>query len=426
MRIAIIGLGYVGLPLAVELSKHFDVIGFDVDQVRINELKELHDRNNEVSKKELKKCNLAFCNPLCYEFINDISQCDIYIVTVPTPVTHENVPDLGPVKNATKMIAQYLSKGNLVIYESTVYPGVTEDVCVPILEESHLTHLKDFNVGYSPERINPGDKINTLTTTVKIVAGDTLKTLNQVDFIYSKITKTYKAQSIKVAEAAKVIENTQRDINIAFMNELSQIFSRLDIDTNDVIDAAASKWNFQPFRPGLVGGHCISVDPYYLSHKAASHGFIADVILSARRVNDSMSSFLVDQLIKEMTQNRLLGENVNVIIIGCTFKENVPDIRNSKVFKLVKLLRDYGIEPKVYDYLADEKECAKLGVNIINELAEEHDVSAVILAVPHDKYRQMGWKLITEMAPKKGAVVMDLKCSLNTNHQPEDITLWRP
>lgn len=424
MKIVVVGLGYVGLPLAVELSKHFEVEGVDINAQRINQLIKCEDSTHEVSFEDLKKTKITFLHKNLET--TDFIQGDVFIVTVPTPITNSNQPDLSMVMSATEDVGRWLQKGNLVIYESTVYPGVTEELCIGILEKhSNLKHLVDFNVAYSPERINPGDKINTLTTTTKIVSGDTLETLNLVDDLYSKITKTYRASSIKVAEAAKVIENTQRDINIAFMNELSQIFKRLDIDTNDVIDAAASKWNFQAFRPGLVGGHCISVDPYYLSHKAAGHGLITDVILSARRVNDSIPAFIVEQLIKLMSAKRLLTENAQIVIIGCTFKENVPDIRNSKVLKIVELLKEYNIDPVIFDYLADEGSLKCANINVIREI-ENLNPAAIIYAVPHEKYSESGWEMIKTLGLLENGVVMDLKANLNKDESPKSITLWRP
>lgn len=409
-KIVVVGLGYVGAPLAVELAKHFDVTGYDINDERIEALSSFVDVTGEIATGELIATTLEYTDRL--EVTSDPI---VYIITVPTPVTDANVPDLAPVEAATRAVGKVLQPSDLVIYESTVYPGVTEEFCVPILEaESGLDHFEHFNVGYSPERINPGDKVHRLTTTTKIVSGDTLVTLDLVDSIYSKITTTYRAPSIKVAEAAKVIENTQRDVNIALMNELSQIFCRLDIDTNDVIDAAASKWNFQPFRPGLVGGHCISVDPYYLSHRAAQSGLITDVILSAREVNDRMSSFITTELIRLLANERLLGPDLKVTILGCTFKENVPDIRNSKVFAICDLLKTYGITPSVID-----------PVHGTADPAEPAD--AVILAVAHDEFAQAGWDLIDQYGKQdQVVVVMDLKGVLDRDTQPDDIVLWRP
>lgn len=424
MIIAVIGLGYVGGPLAIELAKHFPVIGFDICVERIDELKQRRDRTGELSDTELAATNLTYTDQAA-----DLQKATIFIITVPTPVGEGNVPDLGPVKSATRTVGKLLKADDIVIYESTVYPGVTEEICVPILEqEAGLKWKHHFFVGYSPERINPGDKVHTLTTTTKIVSGDTDKTLNHVDHIYSKITTTYRAPSIKVAEAAKVIENVQRDVNIALMNELSQIFKRLSIDTNDVIDAASSKWNFQAFRPGLVGGHCISVDPYYLSHKAATQGFIADVILSAREVNDSMAAFIVDQLIRMMARNRMLGADPVVTILGCTFKENVPDIRNSKVFQITEQLRAFGILSQVVDHHADAVEVRDAYRVRLENPNDVQPADVVILAVPHAEFLVNGWDTI--LAYGKGEehelIVIDIKGALDRRLQPENVDLWRP
>lgn len=411
-KIVVVGLGYVGAPLAVELAKHFEVVGYDINPERIEGLKNAIDVTEEISVSDLIATTVEYTSEL------EKRDCPIvYIITVPTPVTDANVPDLGPVEAATRAVGKVLQPNDLVIYESTVYPGVTEEFCVPILEaESGLDHFEHFNVGYSPERINPGDKIHKLTTTTKIVSGDSAVTLDLIDFIYSKITTTYRAPSIKVAEAAKVIENTQRDVNIALMNELSQVFNRLDIDTNDVIDAAASKWNFQPFRPGLVGGHCISVDPYYLSHRAAQSGLITDVILSAREVNDRMSSFITTELIRILASERLLGPELKVTILGCTFKENVPDIRNSKVFAICDLLKTYNITPAIVDPMV-----------LAAEDSDIEPADAIILAVAHDMFVHDGWNLVNIFGKKdQTVVVMDLKGVLDRNLQPDDTVLWRP
>lgn len=417
MNIAVIGLGYVGAPLAVELGRHFSVIGFDINSERVKDLTAGIDRTGEIEKLAE---NVVFTNHL-----DDIRTANVYIITVPTPVTEANVPDLGPVRKATEMVARILKRDDLVIYESTVYPGVTEEVCVPLLEESGLKWREHFTVGYSPERINPGDKVNKLTTTTKIVSGDSLLTLDRINTIYSKITKTYRARSIKVAEGAKVIENTQRDVNIALMNELSQIFTRLGVDTNDVIDAAASKWNFQAFRPGLVGGHCISVDPYYLSHKAATQGFVADVILSSREINDSMAAFITDQLIKRMARHRMLGANPIVTILGCSFKENVPDIRNSKVFQMIEQLKQYGINAQVYDPHANAAEVKhEYGVDLTGSIQL---ADAIVLAVPHDEFVARGWQSVMSFAKADARiVVMDVKAALSRDKLPENVDLWRP
>lgn len=422
MNIAVVGLGYVGAPLAIELSKHFSVIGYDINVKRVDELKLHEDRTGEITIEELDKSSIIYTSQLA-----DLKSANVFIITVPTPIDAGNVPDLSPVKLATIDVGILLKSGDIVVFESTVYPGVTEEICATILEKaSGLKWKTDFNIAYSPERINPGDKIHTLTSTTKIVSGDCLETLDKIDSIYSKITKTYRAPSIKVAEGAKVIENIQRDVNIALMNELSQIFTRLKIDTNDVIDAAASKWNFLTFRPGLVGGHCISVDPYYLSHKAAQAGFIADVILSAREINDSMAAFITDQTVKMMSKNRMLGANPVVTILGCTFKENVPDIRNSKVFNIVEQLKAYGITAQLVDPWAK-----------LEDVEHEYHVSltenpspadAIILAVPHAEFVDGGWPNILKYSRggDQPLVVLDIKGVLDRASLPANVELWRP
>lgn len=420
MIVAVVGLGYVGAPLAVELGKHGRVIGFDINEDRVMQLKECFDHTGEIVKAELVASNIQYTTDPA-----DLKDADVIIVTVPTPVAEANVPDLTAVKLATTMVATYMKKDTTIVFESTVYPGVTEEICVPILEKnSKFKWKKSFWVGYSPERINPGDRIHTLTSTTKIISGDCDKTLELLDEVYSQVTQTYRAASIKVAEAAKVIENTQRDVNIALMNELSQIFNKLGVDTNDVIDAAASKWNFQPFRPGLVGGHCISVDPYYLSHKAATQGFIADVILASREVNDSMASFVVNQLIMSMAKAQMLGKNAIVTILGCTFKENVTDIRNSKVFDIIRLLEPYGIRVQLVDTHADAQEVTReYGVELNPELIVPAD--AIIVAVPHDDMAAT-WEDVLPYGKTGVIVVLDLKAKLDRNSQPRNVELWRP
>ena len=423
LKIAIIGLGYVGAPLALQLAKHFTVVGFDINFARIEQLQAGEDSTRELDRAELAATNCAFTHVL-----TDIGSCNVFIVTVSTPVTDANVPDLYPVEAASKTIAKVLKRGDLVIYESTVYPGVTEEICVPLLEQSRLTWKTDFNVGYSPERINPGDKVHTLTTTTKVVSGDTPETLNLVDSIYSTITKTYRAATIKVAEAAKVIENTQRDVNIALMNELSQIFNRLDIDTNDVIDAAASKWNFLPFRPGLVGGHCISVDPFYLTYRATIAGYNADLILASRQINDDMINHVVDETIRMMFVHGVGNHDTTITIIGCTFKENVPDIRNSKIFKIAKKLKQsFGLDVQIYDPWADLAEVEhEYGLThvIIPQLLKPSKV--LILAVPHQLIIDEGWEGIERLTEPGPFVMLDIKSALDRQTKPNRCKLWRP
>ena len=387
-KVSIIGLGYVGLPLAVEFGKTFNVIGFDINVTRIEELRNGHDRTLEVSKDDLKlSSHLKFSNN-----VSDIADCKIFIVTVPTPIDVANRPDLTPLIRASETVGKVLKQGDIVIYESTVYPGATEEVCVPVLEKtSGLKFNNDFFCGYSPERINPGDKVNTLVTIKKITSGSTPAVADEVDELYNAIVSagTFKATSIKVAEAAKVIENSQRDLNIAFVNELSLIFDRLGIDTLDVLEAAASKWNFLHFRPGMVGGHCIGVDPYYLTHKAEEVGYNPQVILAGRRINDNMAKYAARSIIKRMVINGIEISKSNVTVMGITFKENCPDIRNSKVLDLIKELKEWNINVNVYDPWADKEEVKReYGITLIENL-EDGVADTVILAVNHAVFRSM-------------------------------------
>jgi len=422
-KIVVVGLGYVGAPLAVELSCHFVVVGYDINEARVQELLAGKDRNNEITRKDLQKTSISFSSDASV-----LAEADIIMVTVPTPVDEARVPNLNPVIQASKTVGQHLKPGTIVVYESTVYPGVTEEVCVPILEQhSGLKHLEDFHVGYSPERISPGDRVNTLTTVTKIVSGDTPETRQVLASVYGAITKVYLAQSIKVAEAAKVLENTQRDVNIALMNEVSQLLCTLGVDTYDVLAAARTKWNFLDFRPGLVGGHCISVDPYYLTHKAASRGFTANLVLAAREMNDGMAQFLVDQLILAMTQHHLLGPETVITVLGTTFKEDVPDIRNSKVADIVSKLSAMGIRTQVVDMWADGPEVEEEYGYSLTHISDVKPSDAVVLAVPHSDFRKDGWALIESLAKPDGKfVVMDLKAVLSREACPAQAILWRP
>lgn len=409
-KIAVIGLGYVGLPLAVEFGKKFNTVGFDINAQRVAELNDCVDRTAEVDSEELKQAKLLTCT----HDKEAIKGCDFYIVTVPTPIDQHKQPDLTPLVKASEMLAGVISRGAIVIYESTVYPGATEETCVPIIEqESGLKFNQDFFVGYSPERINPGDKTHRLPTILKVTSGSTPEVADKVDALYASIITagTFKASSIKVAEAAKVIENTQRDVNIALINELSIIFNKLGIDTLEVLEAAGTKWNFLPFRPGLVGGHCIGVDPYYLTHKAQSVGYHPEMILAGRRLNDSMAHYVVSQLVKGMLKKRIQVEQANVLVMGLTFKENCPDLRNTKVIDIVEELKEYNVNVDVIDPLcACEEAQEEYGITLTKDLKKQH-YDAVILAVAHDEYKAMGIENIKKLG-KTTHVLYDLKCVL--------------
>jgi len=387
-RVAIIGLGYVGLPLAVEFGKKFETVGFDVNELRIKELLGGYDATMEVSKDQLMGSkSLIFSSDA-----TNIENCNIFIITVPTPIDKHKNPNLTSLVGASVAVGRVLKKEDIVIYESTVYPGATEEVCVPILEQqSGLVFNQDFYCGYSPERINPGDKEHSVTTIKKVTSGSTLEIADKVDELYKTIITagTYKAESIKVAEAAKVIENTQRDINIALINELAIIFNKLDIDTEAVLKAAGTKWNFLPFRPGLVGGHCIGIDPYYLTHKAIEVGYHPEIILAGRRLNDNMGLYVVDQISKLMIKKRIHIVDANILIMGLTFKENCPDLRNSKVIDLIKGFQDFNCNIDVYDPWANKSEAlSEYGVDLIEKPAvEKYD--AIILAVNHNQFREL-------------------------------------
>ena len=412
VKIAVVGLGYVGLPLVVEFSKVFsNVYGFDINKTRVEQLKKFDDVTKEVENIELKKLkNLIFTSN-----IDEISDCNIYIVTVPTPIDKNKNPNLEPLKTASSMIASKLKKKDIVIYESTVYPGCTEEICVPILEKSGLKFNADFFCGYSPERINPGDKINTLVTIKKVTSGSNSKVAKFVDELYSKIIKagTYLASSIKVAEASKAIENAQRDLNISFVNELALIFDRIGIDTLEVLNAANTKWNFLNFKPGLVGGHCISVDPYYLVHKAESLGYYPEVILSGRRVNDNMPNFVASKLVKLLISNGKNVKDSSALILGVTFKGNCPDIRNSKVADVYRELIDFGIDTHVYDPHASVKEVFnEFKIDLISTIDGSIKYDAIILAVDHLIFKNLD---IKKLKRTKNSVVYDLKGFLDKN-----------
>ena len=392
-KIAIIGLGYVGLPLAIEFGKIYQTLGFDTNKSRINELLMGKDSTREVTFEELNNSSmLRYTNR-----VEDIENCNFFIITVPTPIDKLNNPNLVPLQEASEAVGRFLKKDDIVIYESTVYPGATEEVCVPILEQfSNLKYNQDFYCGYSPERINPGDKTHRLTMIKKVTSGSTEETADRVDALYDKIINagTYRAESIKIAEAAKVIENTQRDVNIALINELARFFNKLDIDTESVLKAAGTKWNFLPFVPGLVGGHCIGVDPYYLTHKAGEVGFDPKMILSGRAVNDDMGSYIAIEVSKLMTKKRINLVDANVLIMGLAFKENSPDLRNSGVARLVTTLQSFNCSVQVYDPWIDKKEAKKeFNIDLLDR-PDKGKYDAIILAVAHDDFKELSLKEI--------------------------------
>ena len=413
IKIGVIGLGYVGLPLAVEFGKKFDVVGFDINQTRIGELQSGIDHTLEVSSDELKDSpRLSFSCDL-----QQLASCNFYIVTVPTPIDDYKQPDLTPLIKASQTIAKVLKKGDVVVYESTVYPGATEEVCIPVLEQhSGLVYNQDFFAGYSPERINPGDKEHRVTNIKKITSGSTPEIADLVDAVYNQIVTvgTHKASSIKVAEAAKVIENTQRDVNIALINELALIFNKLGIDTEEVLKAAGTKWNFLPFRPGLVGGHCIGVDPYYLTHKAQSIGYHPEIILAGRRLNDSMGAYVANQLVKAMLKKRMVVDGAKVLLMGLAFKENCPDLRNTKITDIVIELEDYNIQVDVYDPWVDGAQAQhEYGINPISApQAGQYD--GIILAVAHEQFKALGAAEIRAWG-KPAHVLYDLKYVLSSD-----------
>ena len=414
LKIAIMGLGYVGLPLAVEFGKKVQTTGFDINLQRIQELNNFQDHTLEVSAEELAQVeNLSYSS-----HIEQLKQCNFFIVTVPTPIDNFKQPDLIPLIKASQSIAQILKKGDVVVYESTVYPGATEEVCIPVLEQySGLVFNQDFFVGYSPERINPGDKQRKVTNILKITSGSTDEVADYIDTVYQLIIEagTYKAPSIKVAEAAKVIENTQRDVNIALINELALIFNKMNIDTEEVLKAAGTKWNFLPFRPGLVGGHCIGVDPYYLTHKAQSLGLHPEIILAARRLNDRMGEYVATQLIKEMVKQRIQVVGARILILGLSFKENCPDIRNTKIVDMVKALKEYDLDLDIYDPWVSPQEVEhEYGFAPLLTL-EQHQYDAIVIAVAHDQFKQMSVNDFEKLG-KAQHVLYDLKYILDQEY----------
>lgn len=406
-KIAVVGLGYVGLPLAVEFGKHLPVVGFDISVNRIAELKKGFDRTREVDAAELQQSrHLTYTSAL-----DDLRDANYFIVTVPTPVDAFKKPDLSPLRNASQSIGSVLKKGDIVIYESTVYPGCTEEVCVPELEKSSgLRYNVDFFCGYSPERINPGDKTHRVADITKVTSGSTPAVADKVDALYRTIIKagTHKASSMKVAEAAKVIENSQRDINIAFVNELALIFDKLDIDTHEVLEAAGTKWNFLPFKPGLVGGHCISVDPYYLTYKAEGVGYRPEVILAGRRINDNMGIYVANNVIKLMARSKLPIHGAEILVLGITFKENCPDIRNSRVVDIIEELQSFGANVDVYDPQADEAEVKhEYHLELVKSLNKKYH--GIVVAVSHKEFSTIDWKSITQ----QNTVIYDVKGAID-------------
>lgn len=420
-KIAVVGLGYVGLPVAVTFGRKHKVIGFDINESRIEELKKEYDRTNEVTNEKLKETDIEYTSNA-----NDLKKADFIIIAVPTPIDKHNKPDLFPLIKASETVGKVVTPNTIVVYESTVYPGATEEDCVPVLEKnSGLVCGKDFFVGYSPERINPGDKVHTFETITKVVSGQTQEVLDVVAEVYSSVVEAgvHKASSIKVAEAAKVIENTQRDVNIALMNELAIIFEKLNIDTNEVLKASGTKWNFLNFKPGLVGGHCIGVDPYYLTHKAQEVGHHPEVILAGRRINDNMAKYIASNVIKELLKQGLEVQGATVNVLGLTFKENCPDLRNTKVIHIIEELKKYGLKVTVNDVEADKKEAKRLfGFDLV-DTKELKMADAVLFAVPHKKYidnKKSYMNLI-----KSNGVVFDIKGIINCNELIESQKLWR-
>ena len=423
-KIAVVGLGYVGLPLAIAFGKKTDTIGFDISDAKIENYRKGIDLMGEVDEQDFRQArHITFTSDP-----SDIKQAEMIIVAVPTPINASHLPDLGHIIASSRTVGENLSPGSTVIYESTVYPGVTEDVCVPVLEEaSGLKCGRDFKVGYSPERINPGDREHTLEKIVKVVAGQDEETLERIAELYELVVEAgvYRAESIRVAEAAKVIENTQRDLNIALMNELAIIFNRLGIDTTAVLEAAGTKWNFLPFRPGLVGGHCIGVDPYYLTYCAQQTGYRPEVILAGRRINDSMGAYVAQRSVKELIHAGVRVQGARVVIMGLTFKENCPDIRNTKVVDIIDELNDYGIKPLVHDPVADPEEAMQVyGIKLLKELPASTDCA--IVAVAHDEYRRAGASAVKDILVPDGGIVVDVKGLFRREDFLDDsVRYWR-
>lgn len=423
-KIAVVGLGYVGLPLAVHLADHFNVVGFDLSAERVAELKKGHDRTLEVDDATLSASTATYTN-----IPDDLAACRLVIVAVPTPIDAYNIPDLTPLRSACITVGKHLQKGSCVVFESTVYPGATEEVCIPLLEkESGLRMGLDFSVGYSPERINPGDKVHTLDAIVKVVSGSDTASTDMLASVYGQVVTAgiHKAPSIKVAEAAKVIENTQRDLNIALMNELAMIFDTMGINTLEVLEAAGTKWNFLPFRPGLVGGHCIGVDPYYLTFKAESLGYHPEMILAGRRINDTMGKYIAERTVKLLIKHGKAVKGAKVALLGITFKENVPDLRNTRVVDIIDELADYGIKVLVNDPIADAHEAKqKYDVELVG-LDDLVGVDAVVLAVMHQSYRRLGLGDIAKLCDNEHPIVIDVKSAFGVHDaEQKGITYWQ-
>jgi len=423
-KVAVVGLGYVGLPLAVKLANHFDVVGYDLKSERIRELSAGRDRTLEVAPEELIQARINYTDDASI-----LSQCKVLIVAVPTPIDTYRIPDLGPLRSASTTVGDNLTRGSVVVYESTVYPGATEEACVPILEaRSGLTLGKEFAVGYSPERINPGDGLHSIDKIIKIVSGSDDETTDLLYRLYGKIVTAgiHRASSIKVAEAAKVIENTQRDLNIALMNELSMIFEKIGIDTIEVLEAAATKWNFLPFRPGLVGGHCIGVDPYYLTVKAESMGYHPEIILAGRRINDGMGKYVAERAVKMLIAAGKQVHGATIAVLGVTFKENVPDLRNTRVVDIIEELNDYGVRVLVTDPLADSEEAGRYYGIELQDLAQIKDVDGVIIAVAHRDYLELGFSRIAALCRVSAPLILDVKGVFNPRQaRIEGVTYWR-
>lgn len=426
-KISVVGLGYVGMPIAVAFAKHVDVIGFDINENKIEKYNKGIDPTNEVGDEEIQKTDVEFtANP------EDLRKAKFHIVAVPTPINSNHTPDLLPVESASKTIGKYLTKGSIVVYESTVFPGVTEETCLPILEEeSGLKAGVDFKVGYSPERINPGDKINTIETIVKIVSGMDAESLEDIAKTYELVIEAgvHRAPSIKVAEAAKVIENAQRDVNIAFMNELSMIFNKLNIDTKEVLEAAGSKWNFLKFTPGLVGGHCIGVDPYYLTYKAEQEGYHSKIILTGRQINEDMGSHIAENIIKQLINIDIPIKDAKVGILGFTFKENTPDTRNTRVIDIINELREFSIAPLVYDPVADKEETLKEYGLQLNDKEQFVNLDVLVIAVGHDEFKEMSMENIDGLfknIENHKKVIVDIKAIFDKNRIEENgYQYWR-